>query len=65
MKDYFAISNDELAKAEPEEPFVVCDRCKGNHPLEHRMSTGSAETIIGLYKCGDSSYLYSINGKRV
>jgi len=63
--DYFAIGNDELAKCPPEEPFFRCAKCKAKHAIEHSSSKGENPLTLGFYKCGESSYLYSINGKAV
>ena len=64
-----AIGNNELG--EPAGKTITCPLCKGEHPIEFGTSTRidadgtrSAPEVstLGFYRCGDSSYLASING---
>lgn len=77
MNDFFAIGNDELEEAPVEEEFFFCEKCDKNHPIEHAKSACSEcirneqkechhnASVLGFYRCEDSSYLYSLNGKQV
>jgi len=65
-----AIGNNELG--EPAGDTIKCPFCKGEHPIEFGTSRRVLEDgtlsepevgTLGFYKCGDSSYLASINGR--
>ena len=64
-----AIGNNELG--EPAGDTITCPFCEGEHLIEFGTSRRVLEdgtlsepevSTLGFYKCGDSSYLASING---
>ena len=65
---FFAIGNDELEKAPAikKGDTIMCPLCKGLHVLEHgKTPEGHESDLLLFYKCGDSSYLAGIKGKRI
>ena len=65
-----AIGSNELG--EPAGDTITCPFCKGEHPIEFGTSThinadGTRSEpevgTLGFYRCGDYSYLASINGR--
>jgi hypothetical protein len=65
----FAISNAELYDLPPAET-VNCSNCGGTHPVERAekiRADGTREIcyMLGFYRCGDKSYLYSIRDRDI
>ena len=69
---YMAVGNDELGEyAET----IKCDKCGKEHEIEYgtsshllpdgTMSKPEPSKTIGFYKCGDQSYLGTINGRLI
>ena len=63
--DFFAISNDELAKLPIDElNMMKCPHCGDIHQIkiERPFKTGKC-TSLGFYECGEHTYLYSIDNR--
>ena len=69
---FMAIGNDELGeRAET----IQCDKCGGEHAIEYAKSRRLLDDgkwsgiklskIAGFYKCGDTTYLGTINGRLI
>ena len=67
---YFAIGNNELEKLKPVGETAKCPKCKKRHKVEYgkkKMPDGHYEEtkMLGFVKCGEDSYLVSVNGKEL
>ena len=64
-----SFSNPELeALPEVKEGDKVdCEHCERSHPIEYGTDkeTGRKTTIMGFYKCGENSYLASVQGELI
>jgi len=68
---YAAIGNNELGP--PAGETIECLFCKQQHPIEYGTSRRLMDngewsepepcTTLGFYKCGDKSYLASVDGR--
>lgn len=63
---FVAIGNDELGDDIGE--YVTCPHCGDQHPVQYgdkieKDGTKTPSKLLGFYKCGDNSYLCSIDGK--
>ena len=72
----YAIGNDELELLPAAPEAITCPHCGSEHPIEYGTSRtlkkdGSGWTdpvpskLLGFYKCGDTSYLATLNGKLI
>jgi len=64
---FVAIGADELGEDIGEE--ALCTRCGETHTVEYGTKTVEGKQVpskmLGFVKCGENSYLVSINGKRI
>ena len=62
-ENFFAISNDELKTLPKAGEFVICRQCHEQHRIEFaKDKDGNITETIGYYKCGDQTFLASIDG---
>lgn len=67
---FVSFSNDELEGAEPLGETITCPHCSKVHIVlygEEILKDGTkiSSTKIAFYKCGESTYLCGIDGKRI
>lgn len=64
---YLAVGNDELG--DKVEPIIDCPHCNGKHKIESWFEDSKSSMPENLslqtYKCGESSYVYGINGRKI
>ena len=60
---YLAIGNNELGEDVTE--TAECPRCHEQHPLTYGTSNGVEYRGIGFVRCGEASYLASLDGRQV
>ena len=64
-KPFVAYGNNELDEKETAGKDAVCPNCKKKHTITFGTDaeTGKTSKMLGFVKCGEESYLVSINGK--
>jgi len=60
---FVAIGNDELGDRVPDDAKIQCVRCGNTHQIEYGTKDGKESRFLGFVRCGDSTYVVTIDGR--